>query len=85
MTSARDEYDSPWKEALEIYLRSFLELCFPQVAEAIDWDRGIEFLDKELQEGVRDADLARNGGVEATVGSGCVGELGGATDTRGNG
>ncbi len=57
MATQRDDYDSPWKEALEIYLRSFLDLCFPHVAAAIDWDRGMEFLDKELQEVVRDAAL----------------------------
>ncbi len=52
-----DEYDSPWKEALEVYLRSILEFCFPDAAAAIDWDAGVEFLDKELQEIVRDAAL----------------------------
>lgn len=33
-----DEFDSPWKEALEIYLRSILEFCFPKAAAAINWD-----------------------------------------------
>ncbi len=23
------EYDSPWKEAIRLFLRSFLRLCFP--------------------------------------------------------
>jgi hypothetical protein len=50
-----DEYDSPWKEVLEKYLRPTLEFCFPEPAAAIDWDITPEFLDKELQEIVRDA------------------------------
>jgi hypothetical protein len=53
------DYDGAWKEALEIYLRQFLELCFPQVASDIDWAAGIEFLDKELEEVVRDAQLGK--------------------------
>src|SRR5260221_6402441 len=57
MSQTSDEYDSPWKEILEIYLRSILEFCFPHVASAIDWSMGFEFLDKELQEITRDAAL----------------------------
>lgn len=45
--SPPDDYDSPWKEALERY--------FPEAHEDIDWSRGYEFLDKELQQVVRDA------------------------------
>jgi hypothetical protein len=58
MTEAID-YDGAWKEALEMYLCPFLELCFPVVAAGIDWSIGIEFLDKELQEVVRDAELGK--------------------------
>jgi flagellar biosynthesis/type III secretory pathway protein FliH len=57
MKSEADQFDSPWKEALEKYLRPLLEFCFPQVADAIDWRTAPEFLDKELQEVVRDAAL----------------------------
>ena len=56
MSQPPDQYDSPWKEALEVFLRSLLEFCFPAVAAAIDWSVPVEFLDKELQEVVRDAD-----------------------------
>jgi hypothetical protein len=52
-----DEYDSPWKEALDVYLRPVLEFCFPKVAAAIDWEVEPKFLDKELQEVTRDAAL----------------------------
>jgi hypothetical protein len=55
----RDDYDSPWKEALERYLPDFLALLFPQAHAGIDWSRGYEFLDKELQQVVRDAEFGR--------------------------
>ncbi len=47
--SKTTEYDSPWKEAWRLYLRSFMRLCFPKVERAINWRRRPEFLDKELQ------------------------------------
>jgi hypothetical protein len=31
------DHDSPWKEALDQFLRPFLELTFPAVAALIDW------------------------------------------------
>jgi len=43
-------YDQPWKEAIEEYLESFLEFFFPQVHSLIDWSKGYESLDKELQQ-----------------------------------
>lgn len=49
MTPTQTDYDSPWKELLDPYFRPFLELFFPTVAQAIDWERGYEFLDKEFQ------------------------------------
>ena len=45
-----DEYDSPWKEAIEVYLRSIFSFCFPAYEGRILWGAGFEFLDKELQE-----------------------------------
>jgi len=33
------EYDSPWKEFLDNYLKSFLEFSFPNLHDQIDfWD-----------------------------------------------
>lgn len=52
-----DEYDSPWKEALERYFPAFLEFFFPSAHAEIDWSRGYEFLDLELRQVVRDAAL----------------------------
>jgi hypothetical protein len=45
----QDEYDSPWKEGIELYFKEFMEFFFPQIAGEIDWGNGYEFLDKELQ------------------------------------
>ncbi len=54
---ANQEYDSPWKEAIENYFQECLEFFFPLAANNIDWQRGYIFLDKELQRIVRDAEL----------------------------
>jgi hypothetical protein len=53
------EYDSPWKEALERYFEAFMSFFFPEAHAEIDWSRGYEFLDKELQQVARDAELGR--------------------------
>jgi hypothetical protein len=53
------DYDSPWKEALRLYLRSFMHLCFPKVEARIDWTRPAEFLDKELQQITREAEAGK--------------------------
>ena len=42
-------YDSPWKTILRHFLQAFLELCLPDVAEAIDWSKDYIALDKELE------------------------------------
>jgi hypothetical protein len=38
-----DQFDSPWKEALERYFRPFLALLYPHVHDDIDWSRGYEW------------------------------------------
>ena len=53
------DHDSPWKEALEHYFPDFLELLFPAIHAEIDWQQAPVFLDKELQQVVRDADVGR--------------------------
>ncbi|MDZ7750170.1 MAG: DUF4351 domain-containing protein [Gammaproteobacteria bacterium] len=57
--SISDDHDSPWKEALERYFPEFLALLFPEVHAGNDWSRGHSFLDKELQQVVRDAEAGR--------------------------
>lgn len=59
MIEQRTDYDSPWKESLESYFADFIAFFFPQVHTEIDWTRDYEFLDTELQQVVRDAELGR--------------------------
>jgi len=59
LTTAPADFDSPWKEALEEYLQDFFAFFFPQAHADIDWARGFTFLDKELQQAVRNAALGR--------------------------
>ncbi len=42
------EYDIPWKEVLDAYLKGFLELCLPAVHAGIDWTSPIENHEQEL-------------------------------------
>jgi hypothetical protein len=51
----RDDFDSPWKEALEYFLPHFLAFFYPGIYSDIDWSKGFESLDKELHQLVRDA------------------------------
>lgn len=55
MTEQRAEFDGPWKEILEDYFQDFLLFFFPEIHADIHWDQSYEFLDKELQQVVRDA------------------------------
>jgi hypothetical protein len=36
------DFDSPWKTAIELYLREVLAFCFPAVHDGIDWAAGYE-------------------------------------------
>ena len=78
MSQSPTPFDSPWKDAIERYFEDFILFFFPQAHEEIEWSRGHEFLDKELQQVVRDAELGlrlvdklvkiyRTGGSEAWV------------------
>lgn len=57
MSEQQEDYDSPWKEALERYFPEFMAFFFPFAHVDIDWGRGYNFLDKELQQVVREAAL----------------------------
>jgi hypothetical protein len=59
MPEPQVDYDSAWKEVLERYFEEFTAFFFPQAHAEIDWTMGHEFLDKELQQVVRDAELRR--------------------------
>lgn len=53
------DFDSPWKEALDVFFQSFLELFFPRAHADIDWGRVWESLDKELQQIEPGAEIGR--------------------------
>ena len=44
------EYDSPWKETLDGYFEDFLQLCLPELHQAIDWATPPKTRDKEFQQ-----------------------------------
>ena len=48
--TSTDQFDAPWKIAVERFLQPLLQLCFPAVHAAIDWQHSPEFLDTELQQ-----------------------------------
>ncbi len=54
-----DDYDSPWKDAIELHFADFLHFYFPAAHAKIDWSRPISFLEQELREVVRDAELGK--------------------------
>jgi len=54
-----DDYDSPWKEAIENFFSEFMFFFFPDIAVDIDWERGYEFLNQELQKITRQASSAQ--------------------------
>jgi hypothetical protein len=53
------DYDGPWKEALDRYFQACMAFFFPQAHTDIDWTRGYEMLDKELQKIVPAAERGR--------------------------
>lgn len=57
--SMTDDYDSPWKEAVEHYFTEFLEFYFPDAHAQIDWSKEHVFLDQELRAVVQDAELGK--------------------------
>jgi len=53
------DYDSPWKEALDLFFEAFSQLFFPEAHADIDWGRPYESLDKELQQIAPEAEIGR--------------------------
>ncbi len=58
-TSNSADYDSPWKDALHLYLQPSLSFFFPAIHDDIAWNRGYEALDKEFQQIVRRAKVGK--------------------------
>ena len=59
MDIPNDQYDSPWKRAVENYFSEFMEFYFPDAHAEIDWSKEHVFLDQELQAVVQDAELGK--------------------------
>ena len=59
------EGDTGWKSVLDSYFPRLLEFFYPYLHRKIDWKKGYQFLDKELQAITR----------EAAVGKRCVDKL----------
>jgi len=55
----RDDHDTPWKDALTRYFPEFIAFYFPAAYDQIDWQRPHAFLEQELAQVVRDADLGK--------------------------
>ena len=59
METFSDEYDSPWKDAVEQYFPEFMPFYFPAAYAEIDWTQKHGFLDPELRAMVQDAELGK--------------------------
>ncbi len=57
--SPPSDLDAAWKETLDLYFEPFLAFLFPDAHAAINWDRSVEFLDKEFQDLIPEAEVGR--------------------------
>lgn len=57
--SVADDYDSPWKDAIERYFDDFMRFYFPDAHAQIDWTQPLVFLDQELRAAIRDAEIGK--------------------------
>jgi hypothetical protein len=51
--------DTPWKQILESYFPQFMAFFFPEAYGQIDWSRGFDFLDGELQQITLEAETGK--------------------------
>ena len=51
--------DTPWKQILEGYFPQFMAFFFPEAHSEIDWRRGFDFLDSELQQVTLEAETGK--------------------------
>jgi Domain of unknown function (DUF4351) len=51
--------DTPWKQILEGYFPQFMAFFFPEACRAIDWSKGFDFLDSELQQVTLEAETGK--------------------------
>ncbi|MGB3425462.1 MAG: DUF4351 domain-containing protein [Castellaniella sp.] len=57
--AVQSDYDSTWKEILELLFPEAIKLLAPDLHALIDWNEPIEFMDKELQAVLRASAPAR--------------------------
>jgi len=46
----KSKYDSAWKKVIKKLFKDFLEFFFPDIYQAIDFTKKIDFMDNELKE-----------------------------------
>lgn len=56
----REEQDDPWKRILRRLFRPMVQLCFPPLNRLIDWRRGYEFLENEIQKLAIDSQTSKH-------------------------
>jgi hypothetical protein len=61
MDTPLTDFDGAWKAALERHFEAFLELCFPDIHNDIDWTRPPRFLETELQQVAPHANTGKQG------------------------
>ena len=54
-----DDYDSPWKDAVEHYFPEFMAFYFPEAYDCFDWNLGYAFLEQELRSVIHEAALGK--------------------------
>lgn len=59
MSSLKTPLDTPWKDILEAYFAQFIAFFFPTADTQIDWSKGFEFLDGELQQITKESETKR--------------------------
>ena len=59
MAEEPDQYDIPWKDAVERHFPEFMEFFFPDAHREIDWEKPHRSRDKELHQIVRDAEQGK--------------------------
>lgn len=54
MTKKAD-YDTPWKKIFDRYFKEFMEYCWPDKCQEVDWSKGYKMMDKEMNKITRNA------------------------------
>jgi hypothetical protein len=55
----RADLDSPWKDILRAYFPQAIQFFFPATAALVDWAKPVEFLDTQLRQITKEAEVGR--------------------------